>query len=159
MTATTGTRVRTRNRIVLGVAAGGLTAVLAACGGGDGDGSTTTTPPDRTAEPGVTRVDADLTDFRVTLSQQTFEPGVYTFVAKNNGHHDHALEIEGPGGENRTETLAPGASATLEVTLQSGTYEVYCPVGGHKDQGMKTEITVGDAEAPVNETPSPGNGY
>ncbi|MFF3326225.1 plastocyanin/azurin family copper-binding protein [Streptomyces sp. NPDC002889] len=102
---------------------------------------------------------ADLTDFRITLSQKTFTPGAYTFVAKNDGRHDHALEIEGPAGEHRTETLAPGATATLEVTLKSGTYEVYCPVDGHKDLGMKTEITVGGAEAPVNKTSPKSNSY
>ncbi|WOX24709.1 copper-binding protein [Streptomyces solicathayae] len=148
---------RTRNRVALGLAAGGLTAVLAACGGGDGDGGGSTTPPP--AQNGVTKVDADLADFRITLSEKTFEPGVYDFVAKNTGGHDHALEIEGPGGENRSETVEPGASTTLRVTLKSGTYEVYCPVDGHKDQGMKTEITVGGAEAPTNEPPSPGTGY
>lgn len=148
---------RTRNRIALGLAAGGLTAVLAACGGGDGGGSTTTPPP--SPQNGVTKVDADLADFRITLSKKTFEPGVHDFVVKNTGNHDHALEIEGPGGENRSRTIAPGASTTLRVTLESGTYEVYCPVGNHKDQGMKTDITVGGTEAPVNEPPSPGTGY
>ena len=157
------TRTLTRNRVVLGLAAGALAGVLAGCGGGNGSGngggSTTSTPPKKSVEPAVTQVKADLTDFHIALSQKTFKPGAYAFVAKNSGHHDHALEIEGPAGEHRTKTLTPGASETLEVTLKSGTYEIYCPVDGHKDLGMKTQITVGGTDAPVNKTPPKSNGY
>ncbi|MBT2456565.1 copper-binding protein [Streptomyces sp. ISL-86] len=156
----TRTLIRGRvGRVGLGLAAAALAGGLAACGGGGGGGSATTAPPARSAEPGVTQVNADLTDFHIALSQKTFKAGAYTFLVKNDGHHDHALEIEGPGGEHRSQTLAPGASAKLNVTLKSGSYEVYCPVDGHKDLGMKTEITVGGATAPVNETPSTSNGY
>ncbi|MDQ6657996.1 MAG: hypothetical protein M3Z00_07200 [Actinomycetota bacterium] len=28
------------------------------------------------------------------------------------------------------------------MTLQKGTYELYCPVGNHKQMGMDTHITV-----------------
>lgn len=155
------TRTLTRNRVVLGLAAGALAGVLAGCGSGNGGGSTASTPPTtsaKSAETGVTQVNANLTDFHIALSQQTFKPGAYSFVAENSGQHDHALEIEGPAGEHRTKTLAPGASATLKVTLKSGTYEIYCPVDGHKDLGMKTEITVG-GNAPSNSTTPKSNGY
>ncbi|WP_274563659.1 plastocyanin/azurin family copper-binding protein [Streptomyces spiramyceticus] len=150
----------TRSRVGLGLAAGALAGVLAGCGGGNGDdASTPAPPPERNTEPGVTRVNADMTDFRIALSEKTFKAGDYSFVAKNNGKHDHALEIEGPSGEHSTKVLAPGESETLKVTLKSGTHEVYCPVGGHKDLGMKTEITVGGGDSPVNETPPKTNGY
>ncbi|MFH8621107.1 copper-binding protein [Streptomyces vietnamensis] len=158
---------KTRTRALLALPAAALAGLLAACGGGDGGSSSgTTTPPPAqksTAPAGATRVTADLADFRITLSRQTFTPGTYAFVAKNTGHHDHALEVEGPGGENRSSTVSPGGSTTLTVTLKDGKYEIYCPVDGHKDLGMKTEITV--TGAPVNKpgTPtspsSPGNGY
>jgi uncharacterized cupredoxin-like copper-binding protein len=36
-----------------------------------------------------------------------------------------------------------GADETLTVTLQAGTYELWCPVGSHREQGMETTITVG----------------
>ncbi|MFJ9812988.1 plastocyanin/azurin family copper-binding protein [Streptomyces sp. NPDC101158] len=144
---------RTRNRVALGLAAGALTALLAACGdnGGNGGGTTTPPPSPTTTTAGATRVDTDLADYRITLSKQSFEPGKYAFVVKNTGQHTHALEIEGSGGENKTRTLGPGESDTLNVTLKSGTYTIYCPVDGHKDLGMKTEITVGGA--------SPNTGY
>ncbi|WP_328929863.1 cupredoxin domain-containing protein [Streptomyces sp. NBC_00190] len=159
---TTLTRPRARRRVALGLAAGALASVLAACGDGNGGGGGTSTakPPEPAKEAGVTQVTADLTDFRIALSQQTFKAGDYSFAVKNSGQHDHALEIEGPTDEKATKTLEPGASETLKVTLASGTYEIYCPVDGHKDKGMKTEITVaGGSEAPVNQTPSSSDGY
>ncbi|MFJ8015763.1 copper-binding protein [Streptomyces sp. NPDC096339] len=166
------TTTSTRVRVVRALAAGAVAGVLAGCGaGGSGGSSAGGAPPPAPERPasgaGGTRVTADLTDFRIALSQKTFAPGSYVFVAKNDGHHDHALEIEGPSGENRTKTLAPGASDTIGVTLKPGTYEVYCPVDGHEDLGMKTEITVGAAATrpPVNPAPAPappsdgGGGY
>ncbi|MEU7030362.1 plastocyanin/azurin family copper-binding protein [Streptomyces sp. NPDC046275] len=156
--ARAGTRARTRALLVLPAAA--LAGLLAACGNGDGGGSEdgTTAPP----PAGSTKVTTDLADFRITLSQKTFTPGTYAFVLKNTGHHDHALEIEGPGGENRSDTIGPGESTTFTVTLKDGTYEVYCPVDGHKDQGMKTAITVSGTPAEQPDAPSPtapGHGY
>ncbi|MDO0917320.1 copper-binding protein [Streptomyces sp. DT2A-34] len=150
-----------RRRVLLGVAAGGLTALLAACGGGgNGSSSNDDSTSDGTGTGTGTQVTAELSDFRIKLSTEKFQPGEYTFTAKNTGSHDHALEIEGPGGENRSKTLEPGRSTTLTVTLKSGSYEVYCPVDGHKDLGMKTDITVGGAPAPSdNNDTSPGNGY
>ncbi|GGU80981.1 hypothetical protein GCM10010275_14750 [Streptomyces litmocidini] len=143
-----------RTRAVLALSAVGLAGVLAACGsGGNGSSSGTTAPPPArksTAPAGATRVTADLADFRITLSRRTFTPGTYAFVATNTGKHDHALEVEGPGGGNRSGTVAPGGATTLTVTLKAGRYEVYCPVDGHKDLGMKTEITV--AGAPVDKS-------
>ncbi|MEV0410046.1 cupredoxin domain-containing protein [Streptomyces sp. NPDC050448] len=145
-----GTLTRSR-RVGAALAAGALAGVLAACGGGyggAGSGSAATVaapPPATSAEAAATQVTADLSDFHIALSQKTFKAGAYTFTVKNTGHQDHALEVEGPGAEQRSKTLAPGESDKLDVTLKDGTYELYCPVDGHKDLGMKTEITVGGA--------------
>ncbi len=38
--------------------------------------------------------------------------------------------------------IAPGESESVTVTLQAGTYDVYCGVPGHKAQGMDVKITV-----------------
>jgi hypothetical protein len=57
------------------------------------------------------------------------------------------LEVEGRGLEQATPLIQPGASATLTLTLASGAYEVYCPVGkeSHKKLGMDARIDVLDA--------------
>ncbi|WP_406011152.1 plastocyanin/azurin family copper-binding protein [Streptomyces sp. NBC_00637] len=162
---------RTRNRVLLGVAAGGLTALLAACGSsgnGGSDTGTTLTPAPAKAGTSATQVTAALTDFHIQLSTQKYRPGAYTFTATNMGHHQHALELVGPGGSDRSKTLDPGQSTALTLTLKSGTYQVFCPIGGHKDLGMDTKITVGGTPAPSSgssntttdpDTTSPGNGY
>ena len=60
-----------------------------------------------------------------------------------DGTIEHNFEVEGQGIEEELpENLAPGATGTLTVDLAPGTYEVYCPVGNHEDEGMRVELTV-----------------
>ena len=83
------------------------------------------------------------TDFALSPSTVTIDaPGTYTFEATNDGGTDHALEIEGNGVEEETDTIGPGESASVTVDLESGTYEMYCPIDGHRAQGMEGEVTV-----------------
>lgn len=105
---------------------------------------TTATSPAPTAAASTT-VTAALTEFSIKLSQQTFAPGSYEFVAEEQGQLPHALSTEGPGVDNTsTAVIQPGGdSQTLTVTLQPGTYETSCPVGNHRAKGMETTITVG----------------
>jgi uncharacterized cupredoxin-like copper-binding protein len=137
--------------------------LLTACGGGgateesatspgpeEATAATTSAPAEPTTatspSPAVTatRVTAELTEFSIGLSQQAFAPGPYEFVAEEQGQFPHALSIEGPGVESAsTSAIDPGGdSQSLNVTLQPGTYEVWCPVGNHRAQGMETTITV-----------------
>ena len=44
--------------------------------------------------------------------------------------------------DRKTPTISPGASTAVTVTLQKGSYEVYCPVDSHKAMGMDLHITV-----------------
>jgi hypothetical protein len=72
--------------------------------------------------------------------------GPTTFEITNDGTIEHNFEVEGQGIEEELpENLAPGATGTLTVDLAPGTYEVYCPVGNHEDEGMRVELTVTDA--------------
>ncbi|SPF02722.1 cupredoxin domain-containing protein [Streptomyces sp. MA5143a] len=162
MTATLMTLMTFARRTVgPGLAAGALAGVLVACGGGYGNGGgSSPSAPGRSGKPGTTQVDVKLVDFKMRLSAKTLKAGAYTFVVKNDGHHDHAMEIEGSGTEQKTRTLAPGESANLTVSLKDGTYEVYCPVDGHKDLGMKTELTVGGSASTGTGThTTDGHGY
>jgi uncharacterized cupredoxin-like copper-binding protein len=76
-------------------------------------------------------------------SVQVDEAGMVTFNVTNNGSIDHALEVEGQGVEEETETIAPGDTAELTVDLTDGSYELYCPVDDHRDKGMEGTVTVG----------------
>jgi len=91
-----------------------------------------------------TQVHVQVSEWKVELSQQTVAAGPVTFVVTNSGQIPHAIEVEGEGIEKELETIQPGATDTLTVTLKAGRYEVYCPVGegSHKKLGMDTRLVV-----------------
>ena len=76
------------------------------------------------------------------------------FRVKNDGGVTHALEVESEELEEETEDIAAGESATLKVELEEGTYELYCPIGDHKDRGMEAELVVGSPSAGEGEDDS-----
>lgn len=86
----------------------------------------------------IEELEYELKPAKVTLQK----PGTYVFVAKNTGQVAHALEIEGQGIEKETENIQPGQTARLKVDLKRGTYDLYCPVDGHKQRGMDGQIKV-----------------
>ncbi|HET7275884.1 MAG TPA: cupredoxin domain-containing protein [Longimicrobiaceae bacterium] len=90
-------------------------------------------------------VTARLFEWEIELSRDTVPAGEITFTAMNTGTMEHALEVEGPGVEEETEPIPPGETATLTVTLEPGSYEVYCPITGeydHQAKGMETTLIV-----------------
>lgn len=117
----------------------GAVLALAGCGGGnEGGESAATGPALKTVQ--ISEVDFKLEPANVTVPKA----GVYSFKVVNNGQTAHALEIEGEGVEAKSDTIQPGESTELKVDLKkSGSYEMYCPVDGHKDMGMKGEVAVG----------------
>ncbi len=138
--------------LILGAAA----VVAAGCGSSGAKTSTSAAPTTPAAaapaaaagQPTAgTSVTAKLTEYHIALSQSTFAPGPYTFVADNAGATVHALKVIGPGVNQGTRDLQPGQSAQMTVTLQAGTYDVLCPVPGHQALGMDLHITVGTGAA------------
>ncbi|MET0939342.1 MAG: cupredoxin domain-containing protein [Gaiellaceae bacterium] len=110
--------------------------LVAGCGGDDNGGEETTSTASQT-------ISISATDFAFTPSTVTVDaPGTYTFDLTNDGGTDHALEIEGNGVEEETDTVSPGDTASVTVDLESGSYEMYCPIDGHRAQGMEGEISV-----------------
>jgi plastocyanin len=114
-----------------------LLLLLAACGGSSntsaGGGAVQQTIQ-------ISEQEYSLDPAKVTVSKT----GTYEFKVTNNGTIAHALEIEGNGVEEKLGDIQPGAAATLRVTLtKDGSYEVYCPIDGHRSQGMKGTLTVG----------------
>jgi uncharacterized cupredoxin-like copper-binding protein len=124
-------------------------AFLAGCsssGGGGGAGTTSASAATGSSSAAVagTAVTATEKEYSISLSTQTFTSGPYTFTVHNTGETAHNLTIEGPGVDKQaTSTIQPGQTATLAVTFQKGTYELWCSVDEHKDQGMDLHITVG----------------
>ena len=114
-------------------------ALLAGCGSDDSsnDSSATTGTGSGSAIP------VSLQDFSIspsTLSRRS--GGTVTFSVVNKGPSPHALEIEGDGVEEETETLSSGDHADLTVDLKPGTYEIYCPIGDHRARGMEGKVVV-----------------
>ena len=134
-----------------------LSLVLAACGG-----SSSTSPGGPVQQTiQISEKEYSLNPGTVTVSKT----GAYKFRVTNNGTIAHALEINGNGLEEKTGDIQPGATATLRVTLaKDGSYELYCPIDGHRAQGMRSTVTVGTGSGgtTTNEggtTTSGGYGY
>lgn len=53
----------------------------------------------------------------------------------------HAVEIEGDGVEEKSDTVT-GGKTSVTAELEAGEYEFYCPVGTHASQGMEGTLTV-----------------
>jgi uncharacterized cupredoxin-like copper-binding protein len=121
----------------------GLVVLLAACGGKSGGSKTAAAP----SGGGGQTIQVKETEFKLTPSSFTVaKPGKVTFEATNAGSVDHALEVEGNGVEEKTSSISPGSSAKLTVDLsKNGTYEVYCPIDGHRAMGMEAKLVVGGA--------------
>ena len=102
-------------------------------------------------------VTARLSEWKVELSQAKVAEGTVTFTVTNAGSIPHAFEVEGHGTEQQTPLIQPGSTATLTLRLQTGTYEIYCPVGedSHKKLGMETHLQVVGASG----SKSTGYGY
>jgi uncharacterized cupredoxin-like copper-binding protein len=123
-------------------------------GGGGGYGSSSSAATTSGTSGGAIKtVVIKETEFKLSPSSVTLsKPGTYTFRAENKGSAQHSLEIEGKGvksegsegGEAKLkQVLNPGQSGVLTVTFQRpGTYEMYCPVDGHEQEGMKGEVVV-----------------
>jgi plastocyanin len=68
--------------------------------------------------------------------------GKVTVTMDNPSSVPHAVAVEGNGVDKDGQTVTSGGKSTVSVDLKPGTYEFYCPVDGHKQAGMKGELTV-----------------
>jgi plastocyanin len=127
-------------------------AVFAGCGDDDEDESAATPEPtaEATQEPagggggGETLKFSAPADGSLKFDQGdvTVKAGTVTVEFSNPSSVPHAVEIEGNGVEEETETVTSSDAPPITVELQPGTYEYYCPVGGHEAAGMKGTLTV-----------------
>jgi uncharacterized cupredoxin-like copper-binding protein len=119
-----------------------LAVLFTACGGGYGGSSSSASSGGsvlRTIR--ISEKEYSLTPGTVTVAK----PGTYAFQVSNNGKITHAFTIEASGGGNEVEAgdIQPGSQQTVKYTFKAGTsYEMYCPIDGHKAQGMAGTISV-----------------
>jgi uncharacterized cupredoxin-like copper-binding protein len=87
-------------------------------------------------------VEVQLTEYQINMPD-TLPAGSVTFNVINAGKEDHSLAVEANGYHGELpEPLKRGDRHPLDVTLKPGTYNVYCPVDGHKGKGMARTLTV-----------------
>lgn len=67
--------------------------------------------------------------------------GSVTIKLVNDSSVPHAVEVEGNGVEEESETVT-GGETELTVDLEPGEYTFYCPVGEHRQNGMEGTLTV-----------------
>jgi plastocyanin len=120
-----------------------LAVFIAACGDDNNKSSSSTTQP--AAGTASQTLSVSETEFKLDPSTASVDKaGQVKIDVKNDGSIVHALEVEGPSGEFKTGDIQPGESTTLSANLsKAGTYEWYCPIGNHRQQGMEGEVTVG----------------
>ena len=127
--------------------------VLGAAGCGDdedaGGGGGAAATPEATEEPADTGGGGEA----LTLTADpggsiSWEPnelsapaGTVTITLVNESDTPHAVEVEGNGVEEESETIT-GSETDLTVDLEPGEYTFYCPVGQHRQNGMEGTLTV-----------------
>lgn len=133
-------------RLMVLAAAASLAAVLlAACGGGGGSNSGSGSTTTGSSGGGSSTVNVSEKEWQITVGSTTLtkgngnaplKAGTVTFNIKNDGTIAHALEIKGQGIDKKTGNIDPGKTEKLTVTLKPGKYEIWCPIPGHKENGM-----------------------
>jgi uncharacterized cupredoxin-like copper-binding protein len=133
-----------KHRVVM-VGAVAALLTLAACGGTSGGGGYGAAPATSAAATAKGQpVSVVEKEFSIALTPATLHAGTYSFTVHNAGTFPHNLNIQGPGvTQQATATVSPGQSAVLTVTLQQGSYELWCSVDSHKDRGMDLRVKVG----------------
>ena len=142
--------MRTHRLTLLGAVVVVVAAVSGGCGGSGGtdNSASTAASTENSASSGggvIKTVSIHETEYKLSPNTISLtKPGTYVFKGVNDGTTAHALGVEGNGVDSDISAIDPGSSGTLKVTLsKAGTYEIYCPIDGHKGLGMKGQITVG----------------
>jgi plastocyanin len=159
--------MRTHRLSLLGAVVVVVAAVSGGCGGNGGGSknnaaSTAASTGSSAASGGAVIKTVGVHETEYKLSPNTIslpKPGTYVFKGVNDGTVTHSLAVEGHGVDMDASVISPGSSGTLKVTLpKAGTYEIYCPIDGHKGLGMKGKLTVGGSGAAGGGTSSEKSG-
>jgi plastocyanin len=129
-------------------------AVLTACGnnatatgaGGTSSGTTQTSAAasgSGSSTGKAVSLTATEVDYSISLDKNSLTAGTYDIEVVNHGSATHDLVVE-QNGKNvaKTDSISPGDSARLTVTLNSGSYVFYCSIGNHRSMGMETTVDV-----------------
>jgi uncharacterized cupredoxin-like copper-binding protein len=140
--------MRTHRYSLLGAVVVVVAAVSGGCGGSGGGSKNKPASTSSSASSGgsvIKTVSVHETEYKLSPNTiSLIKPGTYVFKGINDGSVAHGLAVEGNGVDQDSADISAGSSGTLKVTLpKAGTYEIYCPVDGHKGMGMEGKITIG----------------
>ena len=134
----------TRILAILGAA---LVLAIAGCGGGgdssSGSGGSSGSSSSSSGGGGQQLALASPSDGSLKFDKTTLEAkaGTVTINYDNPSTTAHAVEIEGNGVEEKSDTIT-GGKTSVTADLKPGKYTFYCPVDSHRSQGMEGTITV-----------------
>ncbi len=126
---------RTRTALVCATLLAAL-PVLTACGGK----SPAAEQKQAVQQPRQT-IEVNITDEHLEM-KDSLPSGATTFHVVNSGAHPHGFGVAGPAGDKTLDNLEPGATATLEMDLEEGTYRVYCPLEHDHSDSMQLALHV-----------------
>ncbi len=129
----------TRTKVL--AAALALPLVLTACGGGDDDDAGSETPTESSADLLVIASDPA----RFDQAEYTLATGLKTIELTNEGSLAHTLVIEDANGDDIKDfklSTNGGKSDDGKISLDAGTYTIYCDISGHRAQGMEASLVV-----------------
>ena len=123
---------------------------LGACGGGDDDKSSAggksedspvVSAPSAVGGGAGSKIEVMAKEFSFTPAKLTLKAGQPSTIAlKNTGSIEHDLTVDDADFKLSVTSGKTGDKA-LKID-KPGTYEFHCSVAGHKDAGMKGELTV-----------------
>lgn len=97
------------------------------------------------AAGGESSVQVDAVEFAFQPEDPTLdEDGEVSIELSNEGDLPHALTVEET--DDSSETIEGGQSTTMNASLDSGQYTIYCPVADHRERGMEGTLTVGGGD-------------
>jgi plastocyanin len=123
-----------------------LALVLAGCGGssnknaGSGSGASTSSSGGGGGEQLSLAAPAD-GSIKFDKTSLTAKAGKVTINFDNPSTNAHAVEVEGNGVEESSDTITQ-SKTSVTVDLKPGKYDFYCPVDAHRQQGMEGTLTV-----------------
>lgn len=154
-------------RTITAFASVALIAFLVAACSGDSTTTTTTAQSTTTAAASgtisVTLADVDANTMLLTPTPESAPAGEVTFEVTNSGDVEHEfvviqtdlaigdLPFDTEADEvledeltvvDEIESIMPGETKTLTVTLDSGNYALICNLEGHYRKGMRSAFTV-----------------
>ena len=133
-----------RGRLTSAVA---VAVALAGCGSGGGGGEDVSPIPPKTFGAGE-QVVVKAREFRfnpesLLVEEQGGGPASVTIELRNEGNQAHDLRLRRAGDDvGGTPIFGPKQTRTAKVSLDPGSYEVFCSVGDHEALGMKGTLVI-----------------